>query len=77
MSLCYEFEKWTMVRFALVSASLVTGLSYWWVNRKFNLLNTNLMNKAIITKNNISNIRNFNYVPTEYSVISLFEKYTI
>ena len=23
-------------------------------------------NKAIITKNNISNIRNFNYVPTSY-----------
>jgi hypothetical protein len=26
MSLCYEFEKWTMVTFALVSASLGTGL---------------------------------------------------
>jgi hypothetical protein len=26
MSLCYEFEKWTMITFALVSATLVTGL---------------------------------------------------
>lgn len=23
---CYEFEKWTMITFALISASLVTGL---------------------------------------------------
>jgi hypothetical protein len=26
MSLCYEFDKWTMITFALVSATLVTGL---------------------------------------------------
>jgi hypothetical protein len=26
LSLNYEFEKWTMITFALVSATLVTGL---------------------------------------------------
>jgi hypothetical protein len=29
MSLCYEFEKWTMITFALVSATLVTRLSFY------------------------------------------------
>jgi len=27
MSLCYEFEKWTMITFVLVSASLTVGLN--------------------------------------------------
>jgi hypothetical protein len=26
MSLCYDFQKWTMITFALVSATLMTGL---------------------------------------------------